>query len=497
MKKSALAILVCIAFFITSFSQTVDSVLSESKTNGVWQNSALDIYTRNDSCMLLSSLTLTWNEASQSWINSFRSTYSYTNTKDISEALSQGWDAVNNTWVNNSRSVFFTDNGGTIKTYISQTWDASTSTWLNSYRIVENTDGQGRTISSEFDFYSNNEWQKIQRGLLSYDALNRIEKSIFQTWGANGWVNNGKTTYNYSGKGMTFDYLWDNTNSVWTIFRRAYNDYIENTSLSKQLLGQLLSGTDWQNAYRGNSSYNNSNLLLTNSQEFWDASTLSWINGFRLSIDYYADAYQHHFKYENWDASTSSWSSGFRSTNSDVSCINNLQIVPVATVNNRIALLSQNINGKNLLHLTPHTNTIPDNSFKRTFNPLASNGKNIVYDISFNNNGNQYAFELVLSTISKPQSISSSSKENAIVPEQKSFTISPNPAKNYFNINLPSWKNAGNIVLKISDASGKIIMQQKADAGMQRVNLPSLQKGLYIVMITSGKEMHTQKLIIE
>ena len=40
-------------------------------------------------------------------------------------------------------------------------------------------------------------------------------------------------------------------------------------------------------------------------------------------------------------------------------------------------------------------------------------------------------------------------------------------------------------------------MQHKMEAGMQRVDLPSIQKGIYIVTITSGKEIQTQKLVVE
>jgi hypothetical protein len=45
--------------------------------------------------------------------------------------------------------------------------------------------------------------------------------------------------------------------------------------------------------------------------------------------------------------------------------------------------------------------------------------------------------------------------------------------------------------------TARAILQQKMNTGTQRVYLPSLQKGVYIVTITSGKEIQNQKLVIE
>ena len=43
--------------------------------------------------------------------------------------------------------------------------------------------------------------------------------------------------------------------------------------------------------------------------------------------------------------------------------------------------------------------------------------------------------------------------------------------------------------MKLSDATGKLIMQQKVNAAMQRIELPALQKGLYVVTVISEEEM--------
>ncbi len=497
MKKFALATIICLAFFLRGIAQTTDSVYSEMKVNGVWQKNELDILTRDASCSVVSLLALAWNESSQSWVNSFLSTYSNNNAGTSFEALTQSWDAVNNLWINNSKSFGFSSNGGSKNTYLSQTWDALSNSWINSYRLVDILDGEGRTIVNEFDLYSNNEWQKIQRGLLSYDANNHIAETIFQTWANNLWTNNSKTTYNYTGKGLMLDYLWDNGNSAWTLFRRTFNDYLNGTALSEKTLGQIVSGSTWQNNFRSKQTYNDSNLELSAFQQNWDVNTQSWINSFQQKLDYYANSNQDHYLFEFWDATTNSFSSGYRSTSTDVSCSQTLQLVPVSEIENNRGVLVQNKNGNYMVHRMPAVKT---NNIQRTLNPLAGNRNSLVYDFTFNGSGNQpkqYAFELILSTAAKPQNIKSKTADNAITINKSSFILSPNPAKTYFNINLSAWKNAGDIVMKLSDISGKLIIQQKMNAGIQKVNLPALQKGVYIVSVSSGKEIQNQKLVIE
>lgn len=497
MRKYALAIIGCFALYATCFSQTVDSVLSEFKSGTVWQKSSLDIITRDESCSITSVQTLSWDDAAQSWVNAQLSHYTIKTNGDNSEVISQIWDATNNVWINSAKSIFFISNDGTRRTYISQNWDAGSGAWVNGYKLWDDLDGQGRTVTSEFDLFSNGQWQRIQRSLLSYDAGNRIAGSIFQMWGNNVWVNNGKTTYDYTGYGKTIDYLWDNGNSKWTLFRRTYNDYIENTALSKKSIGQILSGSDWQNAFRSNASYDNGNRLLSNAQQFWDTNSLLWVNGSRLKLDYYTDGSQNHYQFEGWDASANSWNSGFRTTSTDVSCTQSLELVPVSAANNRTALLAQSKNGKNLILRLPETKLPANNGVQRRFNPLAGNGNSLVYDLSLNSGGRQYAFEMVLSTAPKVKAISSNQSDNIIMAGKNGFVISPNPAKSYFNIDLSGWKSTGNIMLRLSDVSGKTILQHRMVAGMQRVDLPSIQKGIYIVTITSGKEIQTQKIVIE
>lgn len=497
MKKYMLALLGFIAFNATCFSQTIDSMISESKSGGVWQKNSLDVFTRDANCFITSVHTFAWDEGTQSWINSQLSNYTYQNNGDNSETIGQTWDGVNGVWVNNSKSIFFVSDQGTKRTYIYQNWDAGSGTWINGYKLWENMDAQGRTVTSEFDLYSDGQWQRIQRGLPSYNDAGFVASSIFQVWSNNAWQNNGKTTYDYTGNGKTIDYLWSIGESRWILFRRTYNDYIENTALSTKSLGQTLSGSEWSNFFRSNASYDNSNKVLSNAQQFWDANIQGWVNSSRTKMDYYSDGSQRYFQFDSWDATSGSWSYSYRVSNTDVSCTQSLQLVPVSTINNRVALLPKNGNGNNLIQRVPGMHPASRNSYLRNFNALASNGNRLVYDLSLNASGRPYEWEMIFSAAPKTGAIINSRADDAVIQGNKTFVISPNPAKSYFNVNLSGWKNTGNIILRLSDVSGKTILQHKMEATMQRIDLPSIQKGIYIVTIKSGKEIKTQKLVVE
>ena len=497
LKKLASAAFAWIAFAATAFSQTTDSIYYENKSNGVWQKSQLDIVTRDvSSCLLTSVLSKVWNESSHSWVNSALSTYTNNKSGSLAKTLMQGWDASNNAWVNVSNTYFAISNEGSKLTYIYQVWDAVTSKWINNSRIVEDFDDKGRATSNELDLYSNNTWEKIQRGLSSYDDNDRIIVNIFQMWMNNEWTNNSKTTHSYTGNGVTFNYLWSLGEQKWKKFARSFTDYLDGTSNAQKILGEILSNSIWQNNFRQEDTYNSNGQTLSDVFQYWDPGMQSWVNSSQLNLDYYPDGKQRYFRYESWDANTNSWSSGIRETYTDINCSAGLQVVPVADVKNGGGVSLQRVNGNYFFYHMPAANTNTANTIQRRFNPLLSNAYNLVYDVIYNNGKGLKQFEVILSSGVKPKSISSNTTNSAAT-VYKRFVISPNPAKTYFDIDLRNYKNANDITLKLADVSGRFIMQQKMEAGLQRINIASLQKGMYIVTITSGKQVQTQKLIVE
>jgi hypothetical protein len=494
LKKFTTLALTSIAFALTALSQATDTVLYESKSNDVWQKSQLDVMTRNSSCLLISDLSKVWNESSHSWVNSALTTNTYNNSGSVSESVVQGWNAGSNTWINLTNSYAVTSKGGSEFTYTGQIWDAGSNTWMNDYKITADLDNKERPIMNEFDLYSNSTWQKIQRGLFSYDDSNRTTVSIFQTWTNNAWTNNSKTSYSYTGNGLSVDYVWSLGEQKWLEFRRTYNDYLPGTAKIEKSLGKIISGSTWENNTRAENTYNHDQQLLSDVDQFWDANTRSWYNSSKLTQDYYPDGNEQRFQWEMWDRTSNSWSSGSRDTYTDVSCSSGLQIVPVTDLKNGLSL--QQTSGNYFSNSKPATKISTANAVERRFNPFLSNAGRVVYDLIYNNGKESKQFELIIPAGVKSKSNSSNTTSNAVTASNH-FVISPNPAKTYFDIDLRNYKNADNLMLKLSDVSGRFIMQQKMHGGLQRINISSLQKGMYIVAITSGGQVQTQKLVVE
>ncbi len=90
-----------------------------------------------------------------------------------------------------------------------------------------------------------------------------------------------------------------------------------------------------------------------------------------------------------------------------------------------------------------------------------------------------------------PEALSTAANNN------RQIRIYPTIVQNNFNIEVPADKSIQKMNVQVIDATGKIAWQkQNADFISQRVLLPSLTSGTYIVLIGYGEIKFTQKIII-
>ncbi|GAA5100830.1 hypothetical protein GCM10023210_39730 [Chryseobacterium ginsengisoli] len=89
--------------------------------------------------------------------------------------------------------------------------------------------------------------------------------------------------------------------------------------------------------------------------------------------------------------------------------------------------------------------------------------------------------------------------EIGVSSEIKDYTLVPNPAKNYVDVQTNLTKR-GNVAIKIMDASGKILINtsENVENGRQsiKINTEKLIQGTYIVEIKSENKTSSQKLLI-
>lgn len=79
---------------------------------------------------------------------------------------------------------------------------------------------------------------------------------------------------------------------------------------------------------------------------------------------------------------------------------------------------------------------------------------------------------------------------------QSGIEIYPNPAQKYFNIVLPEGIEK-NVKIKITDLSGKLIISRKIYQKRTQIDINSLYKGNYILLIQSGDNNYQGKLIVK
>jgi hypothetical protein len=75
------------------------------------------------------------------------------------------------------------------------------------------------------------------------------------------------------------------------------------------------------------------------------------------------------------------------------------------------------------------------------------------------------------------------------------FTMYPNPAKGFINLNVETLVGTGSIV--ITDLYGKTVKTQVLSMGTNTVNTANLSKGFYLVSVITSEGKNTKKLIVE
>jgi trimeric autotransporter adhesin len=80
---------------------------------------------------------------------------------------------------------------------------------------------------------------------------------------------------------------------------------------------------------------------------------------------------------------------------------------------------------------------------------------------------------------------------------EKAYTVfvSPNPASSFVDVTVAN--RSGALLLQITDMNGKMLVSQSITSDDTRVNVGKLSKGIYIVKISGGSSIYTQKLLVQ
>jgi hypothetical protein len=81
------------------------------------------------------------------------------------------------------------------------------------------------------------------------------------------------------------------------------------------------------------------------------------------------------------------------------------------------------------------------------------------------------------------------------VPVLPDFIMYPNPASDKLTLLLSGWDSGATV--KIYDITGKVVRQFEALNGTREMNISVMNPGIYLFMVSDGKELKVKKLVID
>ncbi len=162
------------------------------------------------------------------------------------------------------------------------------------------------------------------------------------------------------------------------------------------------------------------------------------------------------------------------------------QVLPTEDASQDLTVVSNTVSGnQRTIVLTRANNTGDDNDFVFTNNltslPIIwANGTSTgyAYHGRRNRGATVVSFETTLSTTDS---------------ESLDFNTFPNPASDQLNIQLPSDSNDASV--QFYDFAGRLVLSTKVSAINAAVNVSDLNKGIYLLKVTSNGQIGSQKFI--
>ncbi|MDB5258105.1 MAG: choice-of-anchor protein [Chitinophagaceae bacterium] len=76
-------------------------------------------------------------------------------------------------------------------------------------------------------------------------------------------------------------------------------------------------------------------------------------------------------------------------------------------------------------------------------------------------------------------------------------SLYPNPSKGSFNVDMTSMNNSDAASVKIMNANGLVVKEFTTTNAVELVSTESMNKGIYMVQITSGNKIATKKVVVD
>lgn len=399
------------------------------------------------------------------------------------------WDTLNNVWYSNpdQKAINITYNSGNKQTNILyQAWTGTN--WMNSSQLSCTYDTNNNQTSALYKSWNStsltNSWQYIY----TYNSNKKLASALFQTWNDTVLVNSTLNTYSYDTyNNKTGDLIQSWNGSSWdnsTQYTYAFNSSNNMTNA----LGQSWNGTAWTNSWKDTITYDANNNKANELDQTWNGT--SWVDNGDYSYKYNASYDLTSVLFQSW-AGTGWECSTFDSYEYDA-------------FNNMTNVFEQNWNGSgwsnyliDSIAYDTHNNKISDVDHIYTSswicdkqNAYAYNTDNFMLSSStkqWNNTGTKiiygdsvyYYFHTVTGI-------------NDLIEPNESVNVYPNPATD--NLTIEASQNSA---IEILNIEGQLIKSIAAVAGNTKIDVSSLNAGMYFMEIKTGKGVAVKKFIKE
>ncbi|WP_162147248.1 T9SS type A sorting domain-containing protein [Flavobacterium enshiense] len=216
------------------------------------------------------------------------------------------WDEwANNDWQKSERTINTYDGSNHLTHSIAYQWITPPGVWQNALQIdnAYNPDGTlQQSVAQGWDTGTNT-WVNAFRSTYTYNAAKKVLTNTSYLW-LGSWVNNTMLTNTYDGSG----YLTQTLNQSWNFTgpwkNTSKTDFFNNPSgtVNYSVTQTWNPSNVWVNSKRNTYTYTGANKVLTDTQENWNGS--AWVNEIKLINDYNGAGFVTIALWQNWNGTT-------------------------------------------------------------------------------------------------------------------------------------------------------------------------------------------------
>jgi hypothetical protein len=277
---------ICFLSSFNSQSQKIQTSLTETWKNGIWENFTQTINTYDGNGYLMHDLTQNWDV---SWKNKLQTDYTNNPDGTTQQSIFQSWNTGANKWDNLQRLTYTYTAAKKVLTLESEMW--YDPNWTYFFKQTNTYDGNNYLTNSLVQTYNYiYQWENSSQTIYTNNLDGTVSQSVYRAWNPWGydvdnWYDVERTTFTYNNSKpvMAISERWNGT--IWENFSKDTYGYDGSGYLTNTLSQNWVSNS-WKNDSQSLiTNYGNGNPFQIVSQD-WDDIGLVWKNDLKTTLTY-------------------------------------------------------------------------------------------------------------------------------------------------------------------------------------------------------------------